>query len=390
MFYQLPPVGNPIDLQAAEPVSAADALRRVAGDYHPVFTQSGTAALAAAIRALMQQRGVGADDRPQVLIPAYACPDLVSAIDHAGAVPVLVDLQAGRPWMDLQALRDAITADTLAVVTVNLFGIAERIPDIQQCVAGKDITVIEDSAQGFPMTQDSAYWQADLVIISFGRGKPVSLLGGGAVLCRQPDLSDIVAAQLAEAPTTGSPLRFGLQARAYNLLLHPRLYWLLLAMPFLHLGETRYHPLLSIEAMDVVRQTCLAVNIHAYQTSDMRVQQRLAAMLQTLPQSTLQDLPKQCQHPAQRRLLRYPLLLQPAQREQALLALRQHGLGVSVLYPRVLPDIDGLRQRFDKPPQAWPKACAFADSLLTLPTHQGVTEKAILRVQHILAKELEN
>ncbi len=388
MFYQLPPVGNPLILKAADAASCDTALRRVADAYVPVFADSGTAALAAALRGIMEQRGAAPDDRPQVLIPAYACPDLLSAIDHAGAEAVLVDLQAGRPWLDLQALRAAISPRTLAVIAVNLFGIAERIEAIQQCLAGHDIAVIEDSAQGFPMATEQGYWQADTIIVSFGRGKPVSLLGGGAVLCRQQALADRVAAQLSVLLSPQRPGPYALTARAYNLLLHPRLYWLLLSLPFLHLGETRYHPLLSINTMDTVRQRYLAANIDAYQRESMRVQRHLADMVQHLSGDELQDLPALCEHPANRRLLRYPLLLEPAARQRALFMLRRQGLGVSVLYPQALPAIEGLQQRFGRPAQAWPNACDLAQRLLTLPTHQRVSEKAILRMQQTLSTAL--
>ena len=50
--------------------------------------------------------------------------------------------------------------------------------------------LIEDSAQAFPRDGGGDFWQGDLVVLSFGRGKPVSLLGGGAVLYRDERFGD--------------------------------------------------------------------------------------------------------------------------------------------------------------------------------------------------------
>ena len=93
MFYQLPPVGNRLCLNTINDASVQPFLTLAASRFY----QSGTAALAAAISAAKLLKN---KNYPEVILPAYACPDLVSAAVFAGVKPVLVDLEAERPWLD--------------------------------------------------------------------------------------------------------------------------------------------------------------------------------------------------------------------------------------------------------------------------------------------------
>ncbi|MEO1172677.1 MAG: DegT/DnrJ/EryC1/StrS family aminotransferase, partial [Myxococcota bacterium] len=87
------------------------------------FYSSGTSALAAAVQLAVKDGPA----HPEVLIPAYGCPALVAAVEHAGARPRLVDLEADRPWMSLDALRAAHSPRVAAVVAVPFLGIPERL-----------------------------------------------------------------------------------------------------------------------------------------------------------------------------------------------------------------------------------------------------------------------
>ena len=268
MFYALPPVGNPVCLNAKNDSAApsfflADQTR---------FYSSGTAALAAALVAASKAAKTSKNNtRPEVILPAYACPDLVSAAIFAGVKPILVDLEANGPWLDLSQLANAITAETVAIIGVNLFGIAERWPQLRELAIQKDVLLIEDSAQYVPGGDEHQDWQGDLVVFSFGRGKPVSLLGGGAVVAKNPSLIDLLPRPALNATSMSQNLSFKLKARMYNAMISPYLYWLPQMLPFLHLGETRYHVLDNIETMDQVRTELLTSNISQYQDDNKAI-----------------------------------------------------------------------------------------------------------------------
>ena len=376
MLYQLPPVGNPIRLHAQADASDLS----LAASYQLQFYASGTAALAAAIIAAIKQTDKNA---PEIILPAYGCPDLISAVVYAGAKPVLVDLEIDRPWLGLSQLSSAITENTVAIIAVDLFGIPERWPQLREVIAQRNIVLIEDSAQYFPADDVQQGWQGDMVVLSFGRGKPVSLLGGGAVLTKISALFEHLPKPPGNASGFIQRLSFSLKARLYNAMISPLVYWLPQALPFLHLGETCYHELSDIEAMDQVRLELLKGNINAYQ-DDARAIARcddISSMLDSLGE--IHNLPRLCELTITRRLLRYPLLLDDATRDRVYQKLKQAGLGVSIMYPASLPNITGLQGVIDDR-QNFPNAEMFASRLLTLPTHSQVSEKDIEKMNTVL------
>jgi len=376
MFYQLPPVGNRLCLDTVDDISVQPSLTLVASQFY----QSGTAALAAAISAVKLLKN---KNHPEVILPAYACPDLVSAAVFAGVKPVLVDLEAERPWLDLPQLADAITGETIAIIGVNLFGIAERWAALRQIAHQNDVILIEDSAQYFPGNKEDADWQGDLVVLSFGRGKPVSLLGGGVVLAKKSVMFDLLPVVEQKEAFFIQQRLFLLKARLYNALLSPYIYWLPQALPFLHLGETRYHALDGLEAMDEARLCLLACNISCYQNDykAAALHDKISSLLDTLDK--VENLPKECKMHANRRLLRYPLLVDAASRDRLVVKLGQSGLGPSTLYPASLPGITGVPDVFDHN-QEYPNAEMFASRLITLPTHSNVKDKDIEKMLTIL------
>jgi len=376
MFYALPPAGQPINLRAG-----ARAGQSPADVFHPwqaKFFNSGTAALAAAVMAAVRLKGV---HDPQVILPAYGCPDLVSAVLYAGASPVLVDLEPERPWMDLDQLAARVGPDTVAIIAVDLFGIQERLRAIRAVTARFSPVLIEDSAQAFPVEGMEAFWGGDLVVVSFGRGKPVSLLGGGAVLYRENRfdglLPDFGAHRDASAPQR---LAFRIQAVLYNLMSRPRIYWIPAGLPFLHLGETRFHALAEVRCMDAARLGLLTANIHAFRQRGQHVQTSLAGRVGTLARTgRVVDLPAVCDMPGSNVLLRYPLLFAPDIRDRLYNCMKEKGLGVSRLYPAALPDITGLG-RYLAGAGDFPVARAFARRLLTLPVHSRVRDADITAI----------
>jgi len=374
MFYQLPPVGNPVRLSVGPNDDAL--LQEIFGSYSPRFFDSGTSALAASVLAAIKVKGVS---KPEVILPAYGCPDLISAVVFAGAKPVLVDLEADRPWMDLEQVSAHITVNTVAVIAASLCGIPERLAALRQITEPSAVLLIEDSAQLFPGSIAEADWQGDLVVISFGRGKPVSLLGGGAILFRDKRLGSLLPDQSIPLSGRGQRLAYRLKVWLYNQLIPPRRYWILQWFPFLHLGETHYHQLDAIGPFDAVRNNVLQANIASYLQQDTATQIALSGMVDSLVGDTLVNLPAACGVPAQQRLLRYPLLVDAAVRNRMVARLGEAGMGVSVMYPGILPAIPGLETLLAGQ-GPFPAAEQFANQLLTLPTHVGVCGADIQKI----------
>jgi dTDP-4-amino-4,6-dideoxygalactose transaminase len=110
-------------------------LARACGIEHALVVSSGTAALHLAVLAL----GLGPGD--EVLVPAYTFPATANVVAHAGAKPVLVDVDPRTMNLDPERARAAVTPRTRAVIAVHLFGRPldwEVLPD--------EVELVEDAA----------------------------------------------------------------------------------------------------------------------------------------------------------------------------------------------------------------------------------------------------
>ena len=206
---------------------------------------SGTAALAAAIIIATKRRGVR---RPCVILPAYSCPDVVSAARFAMAEVVLADTLPDSPWLDPASVLSRVTADTVAVVYPRFMGLAANDLSLRTALAGSGVLLIEDCAHVFPL-DERIESSADLLVFSFGRGKPLSLRSGGALLTRNdsfaPDSAELAA--LAVVDTVPRRLAHWLRCAAYDIGVQPGVYGVLTRFLGVRVDAIAWRELGSIE-----------------------------------------------------------------------------------------------------------------------------------------------
>lgn len=384
MFFCLPPAGNPIILNPS--LSTEQDIESLFKLWRARFFGSGAMALAAAIIATIKKLGIS---DPEVLLPAYGCPELVSAVLYAGAKPILVDLESKRPWLSLKDVKSKLTNNTVAIIAVDLFGIPERIKELREITKNSQVTIIEDSAQYFPENISKYSWQGDLVILSFGRGKPVSLLGGGAVLTNDTGLLKYLpeVTEHTIESLTGLPFSFKLKAALYNCLISPRLYWIPNVLPFLGLGEVNYNPMKEIQSFPAQNFSLLKPNIENYQASGKQAQQRLSEKLSQIDSDGFLDLTVVC-GAENTKLIRYPILVKnQGQRDSLFNKLSRKGLGATKMYKTPLSEIKGLEHILSGQ-GLFPNAKVFSQTLLTLPVHEHVEQDHVQKIQDILQFEL--
>lgn len=366
---RLPPVGQPVVWQertAELPAALAE------GEL--VELGSGTAALALALRLALEHARRQGRERREVLLPGYGCPDLVAACVHAGAHPRLVDCEPDGPGLDREAVAAACGPDTAAIVSVNFLGIQEPIGELAALARDRGTLLIEDCAQWFPEAPAPAPVAAR--VLSFGRGKPVNLLGGGGLLLP----ADSPLTSLPRPPLAPPiPALSASQAQLFNLLRHPLAYGLISRLPGLGLGMTRYVPLTGLQGLDATRSQLLATNVQAWLDTLPWRQRWLDEQLADLEgiRALPVNLAERCG-----RLLRYPLLCTSHARREALLQALQP-LGASPFYGQTLPEIEGVTPLLESPPPL-PRAHRLARRLLTLPVHDGVSRRHLERMVEIL------
>lgn len=334
--------------------------------YKAQWLESGTAALALAMQAARHARPKV--ERPQVVLPAYGCPDLVAAAVFARLEPVLADIQPLDPGYSMEALKAAITSQTVAVVAVNFLGIAERLSCVRELLEfSEGAALIEDNAQWYPSAGSAL--EGDYVCLSFGRGKPVSVLAGGALLSRWDRWNEEGAAALSVSPPSAA--RGSWELSLHNLLLRPAVYGIASRLPGTRIGETRLEQLTGIRAFPSTRSAMLPSNVASYLARSGSYQDYLSLRLKGI--SGIENLYERHKSRA-KRMLRLPILLPNRKvRDLGLKMLLRAGIGATALYSKPLIKIPGVAD-LAASAQGASGAEEFADRLLTLPVHSGMSE----------------
>jgi len=371
----LRPVGNPISLRKS-PIDYT-----CFDDAYVAFYQSGTAALAAAL-ITAKQANTGDRTDCEVLLPAYTCPDLISACLYAGVKPILVELEPESCWMSIEQIEALISERTIAIIAVRFLGIAERMNKLRDICDQHNLVLIEDSAQGFPGSNNNAYWQGDMSIISFGRGKPVNMLGGGAVITKNDRFKPHLPRHGASHAGTIKSARYLAKVFVYNLLINPYIYGMATRLPGLNIGETTYKALDNISGIAIEIKNRVNTNIEIYkQLSNISFE--IHSRLKSLELSGIKDLPESCQHDFTNPLLRYPLLINDTEKRNILYK-ELAKLGASLMYKKTLRQIREMPEHIFDRQRNTPIAETFSQQLITLPTHSGINSSALDKIFSVL------
>jgi perosamine synthetase len=106
-----------------------------------VAVSNGTTALHLAIASL----GIGKGD--EVIVPDFTFAASANAVAHAGATPILVDVESETWCICPEAFEKAITPRTKAVMPVHLYGHPAKMDEILAIAKKHNLYVIEDCAE---------------------------------------------------------------------------------------------------------------------------------------------------------------------------------------------------------------------------------------------------
>lgn len=156
---------------------------------HAVGVDSGTSALELALRAF--HIGPGAE----VITVANTFIASALAISHAGATPVLVDVDPQTQTLDVSELERAVTSRTRAVIPVHLFGQPADMDPILETARRHNLVVIEDACQAhgarYKGKRVGSFGHA--AAFSFYPGKNLGAYGdAGAVVTNEPQVARLL------------------------------------------------------------------------------------------------------------------------------------------------------------------------------------------------------
>jgi dTDP-4-amino-4,6-dideoxygalactose transaminase len=152
---------------------------------YAVGVDSGTSALELALRAY----DIGPGD--EVITAANSFIASALAISHAGATPVLVDVDPFTHTIDVTGIERAITSRTKAILPVHLYGHPAHMDPIRQLAEQHGLIVIEDACQahGARYKGRRAGSLGHAAAFSFYPGKNLGAYGdGGMVVTNDADI----------------------------------------------------------------------------------------------------------------------------------------------------------------------------------------------------------
>lgn len=155
------------------------------GGGYPVAVANGTVTMEVALRAA----GIGWGD--EVIVPAYTFQATAAAPMAAGAIPVIVEIDPETYTIDPQAVKEAITEKTKAVIPVHLGAQMADMDAIMAIAEEHDLIVIEDCAHAH-----GAQWRGrgagtigHFGSFSLQSSKILTSGEGGVLLCRTKELA---------------------------------------------------------------------------------------------------------------------------------------------------------------------------------------------------------
>ncbi len=348
---------------------------------HCFAVSSGKSALVMILQALKRLR----PDRDEVIIPAYTCYSVPSAIVRAGHRVRLCDTASGSLDFDFELLaRQVESPRVLCVIATHLFGVPSDVERVKQLVSPHGIFVVEDAAQamGGGYRGRKLGTLGDVGLFSLGRGKALSTVEGGIILTDDDQIGEVIGNQLATLPGYGACgcLKLLLYALALSLFIRPWFYWLPKSLPFLKLGETRFDPSFPIMRLSSFQaglargwQSKIA-KFRAVRTGNARKFADQGLVPAGAPCGTIPDL------------IRFPVLLADVEIKRQVLRISESlGLGISDGYPDTIDDIEGLVSLSDG--NGFPWAHDLVERLLALPIHPLVRDVDIRNIVRSLGSQ---
>jgi dTDP-4-amino-4,6-dideoxygalactose transaminase len=314
---------------------------------------------ASAVHLVLAALGIGPGD--EVILPAYAFADSAWGILRRGAVPVFADVDPDTACIDANALAQAISPRTKAVVVAHLFGRPADMDLIREVLraAGKRlrrrIALIEDCAHAH-----GARWDGEAIgtlgdagCFSFHPGGNLGAAGeGGAVTTDDSALAGKMSRLRGHGPRAG-----------YGRENHPGFNCRMDGLQGLFLEKKLAH----LDRMNAERASLAQLYLECLYTAE-------AVPLGGGEHSVW-----------------HRFVCRVKRREAFLEHLDRHGIGYGIRYPLALPETPHFRARtgsrqgsMSAPAKRLPHALALSRSVVSLPLFIGMTPEQVERVADVV------
>lgn len=305
---------------------------------HVAVYNNGRTALSVALKALTKRGG-------KVVVTSLTCYAVVQAVKSAGMTPIFADVDKKTLHFGGKELEEAIKGekDVQAIIVQNNLGIPADIASIEEVAKAHKLVIIEDLAHcaGIKYADGrEAGTVGRAAVLSFGKGKSIDTITGGAVVFT--DALDTPIEQPTELPKKADVFR----ARFY-----PLFTVIIRALYYIHPKVGKAF-------------TAGLINMHAIKRSadgDVNTRQRMTYWQCKLALGQLQALPHQGRGPIREFYLVHD-------RETLLNKLEKEGYFFDDVWYTTPVAPERYFKKADFHPESCPVATELARGIINLPT----------------------
>jgi perosamine synthetase len=357
-------------------------IREYFGVKHAFFASSGKASLYLILMAMKSLK----PERSEVLIPAYTCFSVPSAIVRAGLDVALCDIVAASLDFDPVELKTRINEKTLCVIPGHLFGIPSKMDYIAEICRQKKVFVLEDAAQAMGGRSGAKLLGTigDAGFFSLGRGKALTCGSGGIIVTDSDSLANAIQIQYdgISYPGRWQIIKEFVKTALMSVFIRPRFYWIPAAMPFLKLGQTLFDPNFRVERFSSMQAgLCLTWRKRLEKAISIRKEQaaHLTRKIKACAPAGLACIVS---------YLRLPVIVKNREEKKRICEISARmGLGIAQMYPSPVNEIPQIAHRF--PGCNFPCARLVADTLISMPLHTFVNARDREEMVRLVAPALK-
>lgn len=332
---------------------------------HSILTYSGRTALYVLLKAYGLKKG------DEVIMPAYMCETVSQMFLDMGFKLNFVDVDPKTYNIDIEDLNKRMSRNTKVILAVHMFGIPCDMDLIMDIAQDNKAIVIEDAAQamGAEYQGKKVGTIAEAGFFSFGRGKPITAMGGGAIVTNDSDIARKCRAIISGFEQKPSDLLTLIKLLGYSSLRNPTIY------NIIH-KKVRSEKLRVNINLDNLKYKFTAMQasiglsqLHMLDEFNAKRRSNAEFLIRGLKNINGIRLPQLLNH-SKAIFLRFPIRVRDTvQRNRLMFLLEKHGIETSLVYPVSLPCL------YNRDLSEYAGAEEVAKNVIALPTHPLVNHK---------------
>jgi len=343
------------------------------------YYKSGTQSLFEIIKSLKQ-----ITNRNRVIVQSYTCFSVAKVLEESNLDIVILDTNPVTLDYNYEELESIVDEKTLCVIATHLFGASANLKRIKKITEKYGAYIIEDAAQKQPdLLKETSI--ADATIYSFGRGKPISLMGGSILGINNTEINKALQTVEKKSILVGN---YGLNTIfkmvIADIFTNPLLYALPAWLPFLRVGETIYPEKIENGKMDKIQICFLEKRLfelnYILQKRYAIAQEYTNTLKKYSKQILLEHTKKEEYSPS-----RYPFYMKE---ERSMLSrnkrLHLQQYGIVFMYPMGINNLPQLKNKIIKNTSKYEGSDYIANHLVTAPTHCYICSRNLHKVLEIL------